>query len=53
MLAEGTVDTSPFSEKGKDKAVSKSKNLRPNPMNEKNKKRIEEWKAYIARYTLS
>lgn len=51
MLADGTVDTSPSSEKGKDKAPDKAKKkFRPNPMNEKNKKRIEEWKTYIARY---
>lgn len=51
MLADGTVDTTPFSEKGKDKAPDKAKKkMRPNPMNEKNKKRIEEWKTYIARY---
>ena len=49
MLADGTVDTTPFSEKGKDKAQDHEKKLRPNPMNEKNKKRIDEWKSYIAR----
>lgn len=49
MLADGTVDTMSFSEKGKDKARDGAKKLRPNPMNEKNRKRIDEWRSYIAR----
>jgi hypothetical protein len=59
MLAEGVVDTKPNSdsstvtkEKGKEhsaEALKQRIKMKPNPMNEKNRERIEGWKAYIAK----
>lgn len=50
MLAEGSIDTAPSQDKGKDKARESGKKLRPNPMNEKNRLRIQAWKSYCDRY---
>ncbi|KAF8322553.1 hypothetical protein DL93DRAFT_2093161 [Clavulina sp. PMI_390] len=58
MLSDGRIDVSPptpaensLEEKRKKGRTAKTpaKDLKPNPLNEKNRQRVEEWKAYIAR----